>query len=619
MNKSKNVLSLFDGHSTGMFCLNAAGIPVKNYFASEIDKYAMAVSAYHFPEIIQIGDVLNVRAKDLPKIDVLIAGSPCQGFSVAGKNRNFEDPRSKLLFEFIRLLKECDPEYFFLENVRMPPDCMDVVSEALGCDRILVNSSLVSAQNRQRFYWTNIDTFGKPADKGIYLKDIIEDDVDARYFLKNPKFKLNEVPSLDIITHNLQPRSGKGKGGKGHLQKEDGKRYCLKANPGQAVELVVGCALRGRGDIGETKQTLEINETGKSNSLTTVQKDSLIQISKMDKANCLTPDAYLARGERNRDENGNAVLTSMHERRIRRLTPIECERLQTVPDNYTSKGLDVRCQTWFNGGSECQPIWRKSWLQYAKLKAAISPSQIKSLDSAISITFGNLGTELQALNESLLISLENVSLMGVQENNKPLKVCVSNIIKNGSESKLQSIKNVQFVIEKLDTVGGEGCAYAMRLLKLDTETLSILKELTIESSSLMVTKIENTIKLKEVSGCIELLLKKYSEENCEKERLCIMLILINLTIIQSIFMCAKTIKATHISINSLNLLQGNLLETELLALKTENIIEISDSARYRALGNGWTADVVTWFFEHMKSGKKKDLFFSEPIFGSKEK
>ena len=169
-----NVLSLFDGISCGQLALQRLGVKVDNYFASEIDKFAIQVTQHHFPNTIQLGDVTQVKGSDLPKIDLLIGGSPCQGFSFLGKRLDFEDPRSKLFFEYVRLLKECKPKYFLLENVKMKQECKDIISEQLGVEPIMINSALVSAQNRKRLYWTNIPNVTQPEDKGILLKDIVE-------------------------------------------------------------------------------------------------------------------------------------------------------------------------------------------------------------------------------------------------------------------------------------------------------------------------------------------------------------------------------------------------------------------------------------------------------------
>jgi DNA-cytosine methyltransferase len=169
-----NVLSLFDGMSCGQIALNRAGIKYDKYFASEIDKYAIEVTQHNYPETIQIGDILNVKGSDLPKIDIMFGGSPCQGFSFAGKRLNFEDPRSKLFFEFVRLKEELNPKYFLLENVKMKKEHEQVITEHMGVEPIRINSNLVSAQNRERLYWTNIPGIEQPEDKGILVKDIID-------------------------------------------------------------------------------------------------------------------------------------------------------------------------------------------------------------------------------------------------------------------------------------------------------------------------------------------------------------------------------------------------------------------------------------------------------------
>ena len=182
-----NVLSLFDGMSCGQIALDQLGIKVDNYFASEIDKHAIKVTQHNYPNTIQIGDVTKVKWEDLPKIDLLIGGSPCQGFSFAGKQLNFEDERSKLFFEFVRLLKETKPKYFLLENVKMKKEYQEVITEYLGVEPILINSALVSAQNRERLYWTNIPNVVEPAKIDIKLKDILQTDVSERYNIKDER------------------------------------------------------------------------------------------------------------------------------------------------------------------------------------------------------------------------------------------------------------------------------------------------------------------------------------------------------------------------------------------------------------------------------------------------
>jgi len=158
----------------GRIALERCGYNVTNYFASEIDKYAMKVAKANYPDIQHLGDVRSVITDDLPDIDLLIGGSPCQGFSFAGRHLNFQDQRSRLFFEYVRILEETQPRYFLLENVRMSKESERVISEFLDCEPVTINSNLVSAQNRHRLYWTNIPVDGLPDDKGIKLADIIE-------------------------------------------------------------------------------------------------------------------------------------------------------------------------------------------------------------------------------------------------------------------------------------------------------------------------------------------------------------------------------------------------------------------------------------------------------------
>lgn len=200
-----SVLSLFDGMSCGQIALGRAGVPVENYFASEIDKWAMAVTQTNYPSTIQLGDVGCWKEWNLPKIDLLIGGSPCQGFSYAGKQLNFEDPRSKLFFEFVDVLNNLrnkNPNILFLlENVKMKKEWADTISRLLNVDYIQIDSSLVSAQRRKRFYWTNIPNVTPPKDRLITIDSILErknmkefqmSESFHRWFYKNKDFLLRK-------------------------------------------------------------------------------------------------------------------------------------------------------------------------------------------------------------------------------------------------------------------------------------------------------------------------------------------------------------------------------------------------------------------------------------------
>jgi site-specific DNA-cytosine methylase len=274
-----NVLSLFDGMSCGQIALDKLGVKVDKYFASEIDKYAIKVAKANYPDTIHLGDVRDVKASDLPEIDLLIGGSPCQGFSFAGKHLNFDDPRSALFFEYVRLLKELKPKYFLLENVRMKQESQDIISEYLGVQPVAVNSNLVSAQNRYRLYWTNIP-FDIPSDRGIVLKDILEHGVTDRE-----------------KSHCIDANYFKGGNLKSYFEKH--RRQLVFSDEGLCH---VGDAdLKGHGYNRRV-----YHPDGKSPSLCAASGGNL-------------------------EPKIIADSTSW-----RKLTPIECERLQTVPDNYTN-------------------------------------------------------------------------------------------------------------------------------------------------------------------------------------------------------------------------------------------------------------------------------------------
>jgi len=187
MKESINVLSLFDGISCGQLALQRLGIQVKQYFASEIEKASIAVTQNAFPGTVQLGDVTKVTAQGLPKIDLLIGGSPCQSFSPAVSSNTGFDGKSKLFFEYVRLLKELKPKYFFLENVVMKKEWEKVITDILGVEPIQINSEIFSAQSRPRLYWTNIPMVAElPTANSLVLGDILEPTVAEKYFYKEP-------------------------------------------------------------------------------------------------------------------------------------------------------------------------------------------------------------------------------------------------------------------------------------------------------------------------------------------------------------------------------------------------------------------------------------------------
>lgn len=216
-----NVLSVFDGMSCGQIALEKAGIKVDNYFASEIDKYAMQVTQNNYSKTIQLGSVIDVKSQNLPKIDLLIGGSPCQGFSFAGKQLNFEDERSKLFFEFVRLKNETNPENFFLENVEMKKEYEDIITDILGVKPIKINSSLVSAQNRPRIYWTNIVNSIEITDRNLYIEDIL--DTTGDYTFISDEKTINRRYTKNYLQYDIN--------GKGHGS-QDQRAYYLNGKHG---------------------------------------------------------------------------------------------------------------------------------------------------------------------------------------------------------------------------------------------------------------------------------------------------------------------------------------------------------------------------------------------------
>lgn len=307
------VLSLFDGMSCGRIALDRAGVPVKKYYASEIDKYAQIVSAANYPDIVRLGDVTKWREWNIPRPDLIIAGSPCQGFSFAGKQLNFSDPRSALFFDFVDILKHYKPKYFLLENVRMKKEYQAVISEKLGCEPVEINSTLVSAQNRRRLYWTNIPGITQPEDKGIFLKDIIEDaqtDKDKSYCIDANYAKGASVEQYEATSRRQLVRVSENCEGRRRKNRRDlhdkGNSLTATSYKGDAQNGVT-LILAGHADIKRHDYNRRVYSVeGKAPSLCSASGGNLEPKTTTDGATW------------------------------RKLTPVECERLQTVPDNYTA-------------------------------------------------------------------------------------------------------------------------------------------------------------------------------------------------------------------------------------------------------------------------------------------
>ena len=397
-----NVLSLFDGMSCTQIALKNLGIKVDRYYASEIDKYAIKVTRENFPETIHLGDIKDITGSDfIYDIDLIVAGSPCQGFSFAGKQLAFDDPRSALFFEFVRLLREVKPKYFLLENVRMKKEFQDVISQQVsdiypecnngslfGIEPIKINSALVSAQSRNRLYWTNIPNIEQPKDLGIVLRDILEPSEEwgeRPQYLKNEfagRERGNLVKDIDEKSNCLNATMYKGqissyvkKRADEDLKKmttKDGKAFVLTASyqgaaswnsierkqrtmvPTYDTPKQVGTATDIKGyDIikrvysedgksptlttmggghrepkvvvkGGALRARSKNKEGKNVEWKKTKPQQMLELRKDDKSNSLTSSTK------------DSLAVKEEELTWRKLTPLECERLQTVPDNYTA-------------------------------------------------------------------------------------------------------------------------------------------------------------------------------------------------------------------------------------------------------------------------------------------
>ena len=299
------ILSLFDGIACARVALGKIGRDVHCYYASEIDKYAIQVAKKNYLDICEVGDIVGLNiTQESANIDLIIGGSPCQDLSIAKKGREgLSGKRSGLFWEYVRILKQVSPKYFVLENVNsMPKEAKQIITETLGVEPIMINASLVSAQNRKRLFWTNIPNVTQPKDKGILLKDILEGNND-----------------------NVRACSLRG-------------RYTIEGK---------------RKDVlgAKTQQRLELGGD-KANAITSVTKDSLVFIGGIGKKDWCGDGKYFSRnypqGQRVYSPEGKTATLSANggglgaktglyeiDGDIRKLTPIECERLQGLPDNYT--------------------------------------------------------------------------------------------------------------------------------------------------------------------------------------------------------------------------------------------------------------------------------------------
>ncbi len=317
------VLSLFDGMSCGRLALDRAGIHVDAYFASEIDKYAIQVSKNNWDDITHVGSVCDWPIwhfnYDIDNIDLIIAGSPCQGFSFAGKQLAFDDPRSKLFFEFINCVKEFKPKYVMLENVKMKKEFQDVITQQLEecgigtIHKTTINSSLLSAQNRERIYWTNFPV-EQPADKGILLRDVLLDGYMEGLVVDENRVVERECDKPGGVVGLINGKDNQAN----RIRNIDGKTQALAALGGGGG----GCKM-GMYDLTPLYLSDKAKDYMSRERQPGMPRWEFHKNDVDSKACCLTANMH------------KGVPYGVIKKYMRRLHPVECERLQTVPDNYT--------------------------------------------------------------------------------------------------------------------------------------------------------------------------------------------------------------------------------------------------------------------------------------------
>ena len=340
-----NVLSLFDGLSCAQIALNRAGIKYDNYYVSEVDKHSIKVTQHNYPNTIQLGDITQINGSDLPTITLMCGGSPCQNLSFAGKMKgmstkedieiltleqyldlkrngfNFQG-QSYLFWEYVRLLKEVKPKYFLLENVKMLKKWENIISNVLGLEPIEINSTLVSAQNRRRLYWTNIPNINQPIDKEITLKDIIVDD----------PCNMTIDEKIDSLTKSYDKPITINEDGIATLYANNGKRVNIDLSNEVPFSFYETRTKEGK----EMRRKIRI-ETGRDSTPRSKEFKMYVP-NKNNKGNCLvtveSPLDYIV------DPTW----------KYRKLYRIEMERLQTIPDGYTNVVSDSQARKMLGNG-----------------------------------------------------------------------------------------------------------------------------------------------------------------------------------------------------------------------------------------------------------------------------
>lgn len=598
------VLSLFDGMSCGQIALRDLGIPIEVYYASEIDKFAIQQTQLNFPGTVQLGDVRNIDVDKLcdevGEFDLLLAGFPCTNLSFAGKraglatkdnieiltldqyldlkDADFEfEGQSYLFWEFMRVLtalRRRNPNIMFLlENVEMGKKWECVLSDAIGIRGVHINSALVSAQNRKRIYWSNIRVreeglFGyrftdipQPDDRGILLRDILEKEVDEKYFLKD-NIAANVIKRFEF-------NKAKGYGYGGRIHDENGKMGAVRLGGHGEYDLIQE----------QTSEYLRVPDANKhlQKNLTDVNEKA---------------QTFLATSGKGAWANGMSLVSNGF--RIRRLTPTECARLQTIPDwykwEYVKKYIDINL---------CEPN--------VELTAAKDILQTKRPDYVICTILGS-SEQVQLMKDQKLINQKNAQWTVAIDNVPHISDYASCTIKGlrGMEQQTLShfslnMKRYVLYVEKLSTEEMEVQKdYAQNII-------AVLKFTEIQVRLIKGTKNEKNIlefvdicQRKEECQRIERFMKITLAENCKDMNVFIISILIKQIIGLRTCIFSNLKMSTKKLMLSFQLSPLNLSSVALLNLRMGIIESTSETQQYRMLGNGWTVEVIKHIFSFMR-------------------
>lgn len=643
------VLSLFDGISCGQVALERAGIPVEVYYASEIDKYAIQITQKNYPDTIQLGDINNIDFTQFKgKIDLIMGGSPCQDLSIAGKRKGLNGERSGLFYKFVEAIETIKPKYFLLENnYGMPKEAYEEMSRLMGCYPIMINSALVSAQTRKRFYWTNIgpqknDLFGfptvdipQPENKGILLRDVLESgwgvltekygkpiknqdkssSLCARDYKGFGNQQMTGVAEPIKIPENtvkgyaeiklgecmdLTHLSSKTRRGRAMVEKCN----CLQTQP-EFYQYVKPVALRNRGN---GKQP-EFNNTDKANAITSVQTDSMVlepvRIGHFNKGE---------QGQRIYSVNNKSVSLSANgggqgakiglykidlpdgEYLIRKLTPLECERLQTLPEikNCVIIDFEEESISWFldHQNINAQFVEKKCH----KLQKLVGNAEKLDLNEFVQFVEKNLNIKSQQIKEPVVLNVRiNCEGLSKAKDFQEKSKKDVNIVEKNLKFLLQKIMQDfaltivgQNLIQKNETIVGReellpneknfvlvNCG-KKELSKCGKEMLQLVKDA--ENNTLTTKKL-----MKFTTSY------PFQKKNIE-QNLIIFYYFVRLVI--SGF-TQKPIKTKII----LEIYNGY---TKYGLTTTDEVVDISSTQRYKAIGNGWTVDVIAHIFSFLE-------------------